>query len=263
MPSTELEPWRPGPVARRAAVSPISAGVVAGGALIGLAAQSVAVGVLVAVLAWVVRMAVALGRSAARRALAPEPPQLDPWSVRPPWRQYVTDAAAAQRSFTQTVDAWPPGPIRERLVEVRGQVDGAAAEIGRLAAQGSGLAPADLDARIQTQRDQLARVQEEHRDGTEEATLAAQLRAAISQRDAADSLTGRLATLTAELSGAVTQLARLSVQTGDLDQLAPVASSVTSVSTQLEALRLAIEEVSGSRPEGPSGPSSGEQGADP
>src|SRR6516165_12788368 len=77
----------------RAAVSPSAAIVTAAGFLLGLAAQSLTLAIVLAVVAWLGRMVVAIARTRRRGRRLPLV-TIDPFAVSEPWRQYVRQAMA-------------------------------------------------------------------------------------------------------------------------------------------------------------------------
>src|SRR6516165_10049107 len=77
----------------RAAVSPSAAIVTAAGFLIGLAAQSLTLAIVLAVVGWLGRMVVAIARTRRRGRRLPLV-TIDPFAVSEPWRQYVRQAMA-------------------------------------------------------------------------------------------------------------------------------------------------------------------------
>lgn len=168
--------------------------------------------------AWAAGVAVVLGR---RPAGAP----IDPFAVGEPWRHFVRDALQAQARFRRTVGTVPPGPLRDRLDDIGARVDGAVAECWRIARHGHAIDRAlrDLSPSLPSQ-----------------AATAARLTAAAS--DARD----RLRLVDARLDEAAARAAELALGRPDgAADAAGLSRELEAVVSELESLRLALEEVEG------------------
>lgn len=181
--------------------------------------------------------------------------QIDPFALKEPWRRFVADALRAQRRFDRTLERCRPGPLKERLGTLAERIDHGVRECWRVAQYGQELDSAvrHLDAGA------VRREWDEARDELEDAS-SEQERAAIERTQQAlraqmDSIgrlesvaadaRNRLRVLNAQLDEAVARAVELTVHTGDVSQVAPVSADVDMIVGELEALREALEETSG------------------
>ena len=250
----------------RAAVSPAAVAVTAAGALIGLAAQSVALAVVLAVCAWLARMAVAVvSRRRRERAARPRPAPLDPWSVPEPWRQLLQQALSAQTRFDQAVAGWPAGPTRDRLLSLQPLVyeevarlgvtarHGAAAGGWTAAGAGSGRPSAEsLTAELRRLQDERTRLGDGAPARSEEiarreASVAEQLRAVHRGARAEAEMQDRLRRAVARLDQTVTDLL-LVEPPPPLAEAGTAGSAIDQLSDGITTLRQALMEAAGPPP---------------
>jgi hypothetical protein len=248
----------PGPVpaATRAAVSPSALALAAGGFGLSLiAGLPVAAAVGVGACAWALRVAFAGLVAARRRRKRERPEPIDPYAVPEPWRQFVRESLSAQTRFDQAVDQYRPGPLRQRLDEVKGRVDAAVGECWRVARLGAALdaAAGNLDpdhtsAELRAVQDERQRLlangpsqSTESLDQTE-AALAARLQSGRRVQAASQRAIDRLRVVTAQLNEAVASAAELSLDAADASAAGPLAGRVDSMVSDIEALRKALEE---------------------
>jgi hypothetical protein len=244
----------------RAAVSPSAAIVTAAGFLIGLAAQSLTLAIVLAVVAWLGRMVVAIARTRRRGRRLPLV-EIDPYAVSEPWRQYVRQALAARQRFDEAVSKWPPGPLHDRLQLLQPRLAQATGEVWTVAQQGAALdgtvrgvptgagRPSVEQLSTELRQMQAERQQNPAPDhqaalARSEEAVAAQLRAARRSQTIRDQVLDRLRLLTAQLDEAVTQLLALGLerQTGD-GSVEEVAGSVEAVLDEIGALQQGLREV--------------------
>lgn len=173
---------------------------------------------------------------AVRRRPAPLSARIDPFTVGEPWRRYVASAQSAQRRYEQTVATVAPGPLHDRLATIATQVQRGVDECWQIAKRGDELD--DTLRRLDTAA--IARQLERAGDDGARASLQAQLDAGSRIRATRDATDERLRGLNARLGDLVAQAAEVSVGSDDGDEL---GGAVDDVVTQLEALRLAINEV--------------------
>jgi hypothetical protein len=265
----------PQPSLVRAAVSPAALAAAGAGVAVGLGAlHSVVLAVVLAAGAWLGRMGAAVvGRARRARSLRPSPAELDPWSVPEPWRQLVARAADAQSRFDRALDAWPDGPVRDRLASLRPRLYASVGEVGSTARRGAALGgwpaastPAGAGETVEELSAELRRTQAERSvangggrnaalDRREEA-LAAQLRARRGADAASAAVLDRLRSLVARLDETVTSLASLRP-----DAPGPEAA-VAGLAEEIEALRLGLCEAAGAGAAAPS-PSEARRGGPP
>jgi hypothetical protein len=163
-------------------------------------------------------------------------PAIDPFTLGEPWRRHVTAAQSAQRRYVATARSTPSGPLHDRLAQIELQVQQAVQECFTIARHGD-----DLDDTLG--RFRVASLQQQFQATADDATrtsLQSQLESAgriRAQRDATDS---ELRLLTTRMGELVAQAAEVSVGT-DTTEL--IGTGVGDVVTQLEALRLALDDV--------------------
>jgi hypothetical protein len=194
-------------------------------ALLALVAAAVVAGVAV------------LRRRQPRRRSIP----IDPFVLGEPWRRHVSAAQAAQRRYAEIVAATPAGPLRTNMESITLQVQRGVEECWLIAKRGG-----ELDTALN--RLDGPSLQARHDASTDDATrasLQAQLDSAQRIRTTRDDTDQRLRLLNTRLGELLAQAAEVSVgadATGDL------GSAVDDVVTQLESLRLAVEDINNQRP---------------
>lgn len=261
------EPLRPArhPSLARAAVSPSALVVTAAGVGVGALDHSVILAVVLGGGAWLVRMAVAAGRSRPwGRARLPNAPNIDPWAVPEPWRQFVREATAACERFDRTVAAWPDGPLRQRVAALRPRLEQSAQDVWSVARQGAALGPAPADAsdltgqlrQVQADRARLAGTGNEQDAALarREESLAAAVRARHQAGGARQAVVDRLRLLTAAMDAAVTQVVDLGLDlAADSRTEEMLSGAVASLAEELAALRDGLHQAVESHPGWPSG----------
>lgn len=234
------------PAMAQAITSP-SALLLAGAGMSGaiLAGLPIVAAAAVGLLAWGARVAMALPRR-------PREERIDPFTVGEPWRHFVTDALQAQTRFRQTVAGARTGPLRDRLADLGRRLDDGVQECWRIARQGDGLQAAlgqlDIDrtrAELQRTAREVKAAPAEERPSLEraEAAVRSQLAAAERVEKVAKDAATRLRVLNAQMDEAVARAVELSVTSGDAADLSPLSADVDSLVGELEALRLALEDV--------------------
>lgn len=177
-------------------------------------------------------------------------PRVEPRRLPQPWRAFVEDALAARARYGRALAATEPGPLRDRLREVGASLDSGVEECFRIARHGAQLDEAlrSLDpAGVARDRAELEHAAWSDPDARARATDALSAREATVQRlttvaaDARD----RLRALDARLDEAVARAIELSLRSDDTGELAGLGGDVDSVVSDMEALRQALEEASG------------------
>lgn len=210
-----------------------SAAILAGAPLAGAA--------VIAAACWAGRVALAIPRRKRR--------DINPATLREPWRSVVRQAMDAEARFEDAVESTLPGPLRERLAEVGARVSVAVDECWRIARRGDSLDAAvkqlDPDG-IRQELDQCeAEVQ--RRPGRADVVAAAesirrQLASADRLQTVARDARDRLRRLDAQLDEAVARAVELSLGGLDAAGLQPLGSDVEGLVGELESLRLALED---------------------
>ena len=216
-----------------------SAAILAGAAL-PVAAVAGAVG-------WLARVALAVPRK-------PAGDRVDPFAVGEPWRRFVLDAQQARRRFDTVVKRSRGGPVRERLEAIGRRIDDGVNASWRIACQGDNLSAGLQHLRLDEVEREIHEVDSDLRhtpEGPSRESLLRTRAALMSQRDSygrlarvARDASDRLRVLNAQLDEAVARALEISLH-GDVGDLDPIGSDVDSVVSELEALRLGLEEAGG------------------
>jgi len=234
------------PPVARALTSPLGivlAGVgAAAGILVG-GGPIAAVGLAIA--AWGGRVAVAVPRD-------PRPNRIDPFTLDDPWRRAVQDALQARARFAEAVDDARRGPLHERMAEIAGRIDHGVDEAWRVARQGQRLVEARKRIDTAEARQELAHIEERASEGWAAGSALAKtadaIRAELASAERLELTIGeardRLRLTNARLDEAVARAAELSVAADDVSELEGLGDDVDALVTDLEALRLGLEEVS-------------------
>lgn len=187
-------------------------------------------------LALVAVAAAAFAIRSRRLPRAERPKAIDPFTLGERWRRHVTTAQSAQRRYGEIATATPDGPLRDRLRAIDGQVQQAVEECFAIARRGDDLDDALRRFDTASLQQQLSRAAD---DGAR-ASVQSQLDAATRIRSTRDDTDARLRLLTTRMGELVAQAAEVSVGTDTTDEL---GTGVGDVVTQLEALRLALNDV--------------------
>ena len=172
--------------------------------------------------------------------------RVDPFTLSEPWRGYVQAAQSAKLRFDRTVQGTRQGPIQDRLKEMGGRLDDAIEDCWRVASRGD-----DIDAAIaqlnpsEAQLD-LAETRKRIRERgmtpdleSTERSLQAQIASYQRMRTVSEDTRDRLRLLDARFDELVAQAAEVSVGAGDT---AGLSDDIDGLASELEALRLALEE---------------------
>jgi uncharacterized phage infection (PIP) family protein YhgE len=196
--------------------------------------------VIIAIVAAAIGAAAVMVRS---RRSAQRPIAIDSFTLSEPWRRYVSAAQSAQRRYTEIVAATPAGPLRSNMESITRNVQRGVEECWLIAKRGDELDRAlnrldstSLQKRLETESDDATR-----------ASLKSQLDAAQRIRTTRDDTDRQLRLLNTRLGELLAQAAEVSVGT---DTTSDLGSAVDDVVTQLESLRLAVEDVNNPRPGG-------------
>jgi hypothetical protein len=195
----------------------------------------------------IVLVAAAIGAAAAvarsRRPGRRRSITIDPFTLREPWRRYVSAAQSAQRRYNEIVAATAPGPLRSNMESITRNVQRGVEECWLIAKRGDELDRAlnrldstSLQTRLDASDDDATRT-----------SLQAQLDSAQRIRTTRDDTDRQLRLLNTRLGELLAQAAEVSV---GADTTSDLGSAVDDVVTQLESLRLAIEDVNNPRPGG-------------
>lgn len=207
-----------------------AAGTIAAGLALPLAPVA-------AVAAWGVIAATRLPRSRRSRTA-------DLRNLTEPWRRYLLEAVAARQRFDTAVDECEPGPLRRRLEQIGHRVEDGVAEVDRIARHGSRLDrairelddPDALRGRLEQARS-APNASPEHVEALSSQLASTEriVRLAVETRH-------RLEVLDAQLDEAVARVIELSLRQGDVDDAGDLDGHVDGVVTEMESLRLALDE---------------------
>lgn len=210
----------------------------AGAILVG---APLAAAAAVGVLAWGGRVLAAVPRDATR-------PRVQPSALAEPWRSYVAGAQDAKTRFDGVVRDMSDGPLRERLTTLATRLDDGIDESWRIARRGNDISQALARLDTDRPRTELAALQQSlgGRPASEAAaqtirSLEAQIAAADRLEATAADARDRLRMLDARFDELVARAVEVSIGAGDSDVL---GNDVDGLVTELEALRVALEETS-------------------
>jgi hypothetical protein len=167
-------------------------------------------------------------------------PAIDPFAVGEPWRHFVQDALQARSRFARAAAAVRSGPLAEQLADVARRLDRAVEECWLVARRGHQLD----DARQQLQGPKIrARLAALPDDDPTAPALRQQLAAIDRLATASADTRDRLRVLTAQLDQAAAHGIEVAATTGAPVPLATLDRNIESVTLELQALRLALEEL--------------------
>jgi hypothetical protein len=236
--------------AARALLSPIGLlGGAAVGALVAVVGAPVWAAALAGAAVWALNAVRMLPRS-------PRPERIDPFAVQEPWRRFVQEALQARNRIAAAVDRAPSGPLHDRLLEIAARVDTGVDETWLIAKRGQTLVRARRQVDLARIERQLAELRP-GAPGAGEADRPTELDPAVApvvesleaQRAAAtrldvviDRTQSELRVLDARLDEAVARTLELSARAGTDAAVAGLRSDVDDLVTEMEALRLALDE---------------------
>jgi hypothetical protein len=239
------------PAIVRASMSPLAAGGAAAGLIVALVASTGVFGLLLLILLGWAGGTVA-GLAIGRRGItAGRPDRIDPFAVNEPWRFFVRDAVTARNRFDEALRNTRPGPLKDRLVDIRGSVETGVRECWEVAKQAQNISEARKAIDVPSLRKRLDTLESRDADtSATERSVRAQLGSAERLDRVLADVTARLEILEAQLTEAVTRAIEVSALAGQDDELTGVGSAVEQVVDQLESLRAALAETSESSSRG-------------
>ena len=228
------------PRVARATTSPSAILATGAGAAVGILAFG-PVGAVLGLGAYAARVLAAVPREPAR-------PGADVRGLVDPWRSLMQGVLDARRRYDRAISSVQEGPLRDRLVEVGTRLDSAVDDAGRIARAGNTLSEGrrqiDVPA-VQAELDAVrAAPRTERTDATEQAITAQLASAARLDRTIADTI-DRLRLLDARLDETVTRTVELAVTQADAGEVGGIGSEVDAIVSEMESLRLAVEETEG------------------
>lgn len=232
----------------RAGLSPVALGGAGVGLVLGFVLGAGLVGTaLIVALLWVLGTGATVALGGSRGSLGRGGGRVDPFAVSEPWRHFVRDAVTARNRFDEALRSSRPGPVQDRLTDLRRSVDAGVQECWEVAqqAQNVSLARKRLDAPALRRR-----LESLEASGNEPAaaSVRSQLESAARLDGVIADTTQKLETLEARLTEAVASAIEISALAGRDDDLIGLGSTVDQVVGELEALRLALAETNGPPP---------------
>lgn len=228
----------------RAILSPV--GLAAGVAVVAVALVA-GVPLWAALLLGVALWAANVGRLLPRRRRRE---RIDPFTLQEPWRRFVQDALQARARFSEAVHRTPGGPLRDRLQDVADRMQTGVEQCWLVARRGQTLVTArrgiDLPA-IERQLDQLRGGDDPRTPSSAVAeSLLAQRATAVRLDTVIERAQAELRLLDVRLDEAVARTLELSAHArADAGAgVTALGADVDDVVTEMEALRLALEETS-------------------
>lgn len=221
--------------------------ILAGGAA---AAAGIAGGIAIPIAA-LAGVAAYAGVALARLPRATPRPAVRPDTLRSPWREFVEEAIDAGERFDRAVTGARSGPLRARLQTIADRVGQGVEESWRIATHGQALedALAQLEP-LATVQTRLVEIEQEQRTGRGDDVRLAQTAEALQSQIASTRRIGevardtrdRLRLLDARLDESVARAVELSLRAGDATEASGLGSDVEAIVTEMESLRLALEE---------------------
>jgi len=242
------------PPVARALTSPTGILAAGAGAALGIVVTA-PVSVPLAVVGGVIGGAVGLGaRVAAAIPRGPKPERIDPFAVEEPWRHAVIDAIRARSRFTQAVDTFRAGPLRDNIASVGTRLQDAVDECWRVAQQGQLVADGrksinDREVGSDLREAQTAQAAHTASGGPPNDTQARRIASLESQLATAQRLDDLMAStkdqldlLNARLDEIVTRAIELSVS-NQVSGVGSLGDDLGGIVEDLTTLRLAMEDV--------------------
>ena len=174
--------------------------------------------------------------------------RIDPMSIADPWRAFMREALDAQRRYRKAVAASNEGPMRDRLIEIGERVDAGVDECWRIARRGDALQEAIANLDVPNARAELEQAKQQSRDDKNDPTvqsLQAQVDSADRIIEVAKDAQNKLRLLDARLDEAVARAVELSIQAEDVAELGGLGGQVDDVVSDMETLRVSLEEAGG------------------
>ena len=232
------------PQVARAITAPT--GILLGGAV---AAATIVAGVpLVAavplgVIAWAGKVLWSVPRGKRRE-------RIDPFTLQEPWRRYVQEALQARNRFDEAVGRTRPGPLRDHLGEIAARMQTGVDECWLIAKRGQTLVEARRGIDVADVDRQLTEVAAADQSDPSLVRVAQSLEAQRATAQRLDRVINQahseLRMLDARLDEAVARTLELSAHAAADDTVEGLSADVDGLVTEMESLRQALEETSGS-----------------
>lgn len=179
----------------------------------------------------------------------PRQPRIDPFTLHDPWRRYVQNALQARTRFAEAAERTPPGPLRDRLREIAARVETGVEESWQVAQRGEALVQARQGIDLGDVDRQLREAGGAGDSGEADPARDRVVQSLEGQRATAARLDGVIANardqlrlLDAGLDEAVARTLELSAHAQAGTGVDGLGRDVDELVTEIEALRLALEE---------------------
>jgi hypothetical protein len=230
------------PQGARAVASPLGIALAVGAAVVAVVAGlPLPAALILLVVVWLANVWRLVPRPARQ-------PRIDPFTLHDPWRRYVQNALQARTRFAEAAERAPPGPLRDRLREIAARVETGVEESWQVAQRGEALVQARRGIDLGALDRQLREAGEAGEPGADPAgdrvvqSLEAQ-RATAARLDAViANARDQLRLLDAGLDEAVARTLELSAHAQAGGSVDGLGQDVDELVTEIEALRLALEE---------------------
>lgn len=231
------------PPVARAVTSPSAILATGAGAAVGILAFGAPLAAVALGLgAYGVRVLAAVPRTPTRTSV-------DVRRLAEPWRSLMDSVLDARRRYDVAVHAVRPGPLRERLDDVRGRLDDAVEQAGAIATSGDALSGARAQIDLAALRSERSTTEAGPSTQRRDQTIGA-IDAQIASAERLDGTIGdtydRLRLLDARLDETVTRTVELTATQVEAVDVSGLGSEVDGIVSDLESLRQAVEEADGS-----------------
>lgn len=247
------------PKVAHATTSPSAIVAAGAGAAAGMLIVPVAppIGAIIGgVAAYVVRVLAAVPRAPAR-------PGTDVRGLVDPWRSLMQGIIDARHRYDKAIASVRPGPLRDRLVEVGTKLDDAVDDASRIARAGNTLSEGRKQIDVPRIRLDLDFAQSNPQSERSSQTIRA-IEAQLASADRLDRTIydtyEQLQLLDARLDETVTRTVEIAVTQVDAQAMGGIGSEVESIVSEMEALRLAVEETDDTDLPDPTRPSAAPKG---
>ena len=239
------------PRVARAMLSPSGILAAGGGVAVGVATGlPVAGAVVLGAGAWAVRVGAAM--AAVGGGLGGRRERIDPFTLQEPWRRAVQDAVSARARFHEAVNRTRSGPLQDTLRSIAGQMDTLVEQSWLAAKRGDSLEKTRRRIDVADIDNDLAEARNAQRNRPDDPSVARTIESLEVQRATADRMDrvieqarSQLRLLDARMGEAVVRALELSAHTDAGASLTSLSTDVDTMVSDMEALRLALEETHG------------------
>ncbi len=176
--------------------------------------------------------------------------RVDPFTLQEPWRRYVQEALQARNRFDEAVGRTRPGPLHDHLSEIATRMQTGVDECWLIAKRGQALVEARGGIDVEDVDRQLAEVASADQSDPSLVRVTQSLEAQRATAERLDRVINQahseLRMLDARLDEAVARTLELSAHAAADGTVEGLSADVDNLVTEMESLRQALEETSGS-----------------